>query len=346
MRFKTITTLPELEAIGTAWNHLFLESASRVPFLRHEYLLTWWKTLGGGEWDHGDLHIVCAYADESDPFEPDTLIGIAPLFQTTNLDGKKALMFIGSIEISDYLDVIAPPEIIPDFIDALLVYLKTSEAPPWEVLDFYNLLEESATIPALEASVSRHAWLLKKERIQPAPSIPLPDSWDEYLAGIKKKQRHEIRRKIRRAESNHAPLRWYIVDDEDKLDEEIDAFLTLMAYDPEKDSFLTEVMRTQMRQAVHIAFRAGWLQLAFLEFGGEKAAGYLNFDDMGKIWIYNSGINYKYYDLSPGWVLLAYLIQWGIENGRALLDFMRGDEAYKYRFGGQDRFVMRVQITR
>jgi CelD/BcsL family acetyltransferase involved in cellulose biosynthesis len=317
-----------------------------VPFLRHEYLLTWWKTLGGGEWKQGDLHIVCAYAEGSDPFIPGALVGIAPLFLTTNLDGKKALMFIGSIEISDYLDVIASPETLPNFIDALLAYLHSSNGPGWEVLDFYNFLEDSKTIPALEASVAKQGWHLKKERIQPAPSIHLPESWDEYLTGIKKKQRHEIRRKIRRAESYDLPVHWYIVDDESKLDEEINAFLELMAYDPEKNAFLTEVMRKQMRQAIHIAFHAGWLQLAFLEFGGEKAAGYLNFDDLGKIWVYNSGINYKFYELSPGWVLLAYLIQWSIENGRTLLDFMRGDEVYKYRFGGQDRFVLRVQITR
>jgi CelD/BcsL family acetyltransferase involved in cellulose biosynthesis len=213
-------------------------------------------------------------------------------------------------------------------------------------LDLYNFLEGSLTLNALDASVSRLGWKIQKEAIQPAPAILLPASWDEYLAGIKKKQRHEIRRKMRRAESHDVPINWYIVEEEGKLDEEIDAFLDLMAYDPEKKSFLTEVMRTQMRQAIHTAFRAGWLQLAFLEFGGEKAAGYLNFDDMGRIWIYNSGINYKFFDLSPGWVLLTYLIQWGIDHGRTMLDFMRGDEDYKYRFGGEDRFVMRVQITR
>lgn len=346
MRFKTITTLAELNNLQTAWNELFNNSASRVPFLRHEYMLTWWKTLGGGEWEHGDLWIVCAYTDEPGTQEPGRLIGIAPFFRTTNLDGKVALMFIGSIEISDYLDVLALPGVLPDFIDALLAYINSPEAPNWEVLDLYNFLQGSPTLNALEASVSRLGWQLQKEAIQPAPAISLPGSWDEYLSGIKKKQRHEIRRKLRRAESHDVPVNWYIVDEEDNLDEEIDAFLELMAYDPEKEAFLTEVMRTQMRQAVHTAFHAGWLQLAFLEFGGEKAAGYLNFDDMGKIWVYNSGINFKFYDLSPGWVLLAYLIQWSIEHGRTMLDFMRGDEEYKYRFGGEDRSVMRVQIAR
>jgi CelD/BcsL family acetyltransferase involved in cellulose biosynthesis len=45
-------------------------------------------------------------------------------------------------------------------------------------------------------------------------------------------------------------------------------------------------------------------------------------------------------------VLIGYLIQWAIEQKREAFDFMRGDEQYKYRLGGVDRFVQRVQITR
>ena len=65
-----------------------------------------------------------------------------------------------------------------------------------------------------------------------------------------------------------------------------------MAQDAEKKAFLTDAMRTQMHLAVRAAFRAGWLQLAFMEVGGEKAAGYLNFDYGDHIWVYNSGIDF------------------------------------------------------
>jgi len=130
------------------------------------------------------------------------------------------------------------------------------------------------------------------------------------------------------------------------LDAEIDAFMHLMAQDEEKERFLTTIMRTQMRASVHTAFQAGWLQLAFLEIGEHKAAGYLNFDFANHIWVYNSGINYDYRELSPGWVLLSYLLQWAIENKRTCFDFMRGDEAYKYRFGGIERYVNRVTVRR
>jgi CelD/BcsL family acetyltransferase involved in cellulose biosynthesis len=51
-------------------------------------------------------------------------------------------------------------------------------------------------------------------------------------------------------------------------------------------------------------------------------------------------------ELSPGWVLLAHVIQWCTEHGRSEFDFMRGDEEYKYRFGGINRFVMRAKALK
>jgi len=340
MQLKAIRKLFEIEKLQSAWNNLLARSASHVPFLRHEYLLTWWKTLGGGEWEHGDLFVIAAFNSEGEP------TAIAPIFQTTNLDGKSALMLIGSIEISDYLDVIAPLDLLPRFINSLLEYLSSPEAGDWEVLDWYNLLEDSPSLPLLKQAAQNRGWQYHQERIQPAPAIQLPDSWEAYLASIQKKQRHEVRRKLRRAENFILPVRWYIVEDESTLDSEINDFLQLMAYDPEKNAFLTEVMRTQMRQSIHTAFQAGWLQLAFLTVGDEKAAAYLNFDYANRIWVYNSGINFKFRELSPGWVLASYLIRWAIEHGREAFDFMRGDEIYKYRLGGVDRFVVRVQINR
>ncbi len=101
-----------------------------------------------------------------------------------------------------------------------------------------------------------------------------------------------------------------------------------------------------MRASIQAAFKAGWLQLAFLEINGEKAAAYLNFDYQDHIWVYNSGIDIRFRELSLGWVLLGFLIQWAIEHGRQSYDFMRGDEEYKYRFGAKDRRVMRLQVRR
>lgn len=341
MKLEIIRSTQELNQIASEWNQvLTCSSASHVPFLRHEYLSTWWQTLGGGEWQEGELFTVTGRQDDGQ------LAGIAPLFITKNREGKPALMLLGSIEISDYLDLIVHTPDLSDFLDKLLALLHGRQAPEWEVLDLYNIPENSPTLPALKAAAEKRGWQYNLEKLQPCPYVPLPGDWDTYLAGIDKKQRHEIRRKIRRAESYEEPVRWYIVEDGETLDAEIEDFLELMAYDDEKTQFLTDVMRTQMRAAVHAAFEAGWLQLSFLEVGGVKAAGYLNFDFDNHIWVYNSGINFDYGGLSPGWVLLGYLLQWANKNQRAAFDFMRGDERYKYKFGGIDRFVMHATVRR
>lgn len=340
MQLKVLKTLTELEEIGTDWNDVLSMSAIDVPFLRHEYIMPWWKTLGGGEWKAAELHVLTNSGKDG------SLKAIAPLFRTRNLENEDALMFIGSIEISDYLDFICPESYLPNFIDAILDHLDGEDAPMWDVLDFYNILEESPSLHILSRAVSKRGWDFSQEKIHPAPHIKLPGNWEDYLAGIQKKQRHEIRRKLRRAEGYVPPVRWYIIDHEANLDAEIEDFFNLMAADSEKEAFLTDAMRIQMRAAIHAAHKAGWLQLAFLEVGSEKAAGYLNFKYQNRLWIYNSGIDFGFNNLSPGWVLLAYLIQWGIENGIETLDFMRGDEDYKYRFGGVDRFVVRAKVKK
>jgi CelD/BcsL family acetyltransferase involved in cellulose biosynthesis len=279
--------------------------------------------------------------------QPDgELVGIAPLFFTQNHQGEPALLLLGSIEISDYLDLIARPSILAEFVERLLEILDSDQAPPWQVLDFYNLPDSTPTLSVLQQAAMQRGWTYTQLPLQPSPYVPLPGDWESYLAGIDKKQRHEIRRKMRRTEEHSLPVRWYIVQDESTLDAEVEAFLALMAQDPEKDQFLTPAMRTQMHAAAHAAFKAGWLQLAVLEVDGDKAAGYLNFDYHGHIWVYNSGLNFNYRELSPGWVLLGYLLKWANENGRKTFDFMRGDEEYKYRFGAINRFVVRAAIRR
>jgi CelD/BcsL family acetyltransferase involved in cellulose biosynthesis len=105
-------------------------------------------------------------------------------------------------------------------------------------------------------------------------------------------------------------------------------------------------MRSLMKEVIQCAFDNGCLKLAFLEINDKKAAAYLNFDYLDRVWVYNSGLDWSFNELSPGWVLLGYLLRWANENHRAAFDFMRGDEDYKYRFGAIDRFVMRAMVTR
>ena len=337
MKFDLITTQEQFQSIREEWNILHSQSiASHVPFLRHEYLLSWWEFKGGGEWQDADLSIITARHQDS------TLAGLAPLFKVSGHDDT--LYFLGSIEISDFLDFIVSEKELGDFLSGLLHFLTNTSTGSLREMELYNLRDDSPSIQTLESLCAASEIPLSISKLQPSPFIPLPGDWDGYLTGIKKKQRHEIRRKIRRFENHDLPNRWYIVSDPETINTEIEHFIKLMALDSEKQEFLTRRMREQIASIARAAFDAGWLQLAFLEFDGKKIGAYMNFDYANNIWVYNSGFDPDYWNLSPGWVLLGYLIQWANQNRRSEFDFMRGDEDYKYRFGGIDRFVYRLKI--
>jgi len=332
------------ELSEATWNALVEQSIADTPFSRHEYLSEWWKTLGGGEWK--DVKLVLISATENDQ-----LIGIAPLFMA-EYDGQQALMLVGSIEISDYLDLIVREQDLPRFLSGLLDFLTSSEVRVlspgpynWSALDWYNLPDSSPTLAALKAESERRSWTHHEEIYRPTPRIALNGSFDQYLARVEKKQRHEIRRKMRRAAESEKNVHFHVIDQSADIESEMSAFFDLMVQDPNKEQFLHPEMREQMTVTIRNAFEGGYLWLAFLEVDGAKAAASLNFDYRNKLWGYNSGVGREHMELSPGWVLLAHVIQWCCENNRQEFDFMRGDEEYKYRFGGVNKYVMRAKVT-
>jgi predicted N-acyltransferase len=324
------------------WNDLLSSSITDTPFLRYEYQSTWWDNLGGSEWSRQNAELILVTAREDEK-----LVGVAPLF-ISEYEGKPALLLIGSIEISDYLDLIVRSEDHARFITGLLNFLASDELPNprrWSGLDWYNLPDSSPTLAVLKSESAQRGWTHLEEIYRPTPRIALNGSFEEYLSQVEKKQRHEIRRKMRRAEESGRNVRWYISDMQD-VETEIENFLSLMEHDEGKAVFLQEEMREQMRAIIRTAHEHGWLWLAFLEADNQRIAACLNFDYKNKLWGYNAGVNRDFMELSPGWVLLGLTLQWACENNRSEFDFMRGDEEYKYRFGAVNQYVMRVQLMR
>ncbi len=317
------------------WNALMAKGVSHVPFLRYEYLQTWWSTRGGGEWPQDStLAIILAHENES-------LMGIAPCF-IAERSGRKTLLLLGSVEICDYLDLLVKPQHSGAFTKGLIEYIRSELAVKYGVqrVEFDNIPENSPTIKALKNAATECGLDASVTPLSQSPYISLNGDYEEYLASLDKKQRHEMRRKMRRLLELPQGSEWYIASDPDKIESEIEEFLRLMSFDEEKKRFLTPAMKEQMRLSMLDAFTHKSLQLAFLTIGGQKAAAYLNFDYNNRIWVYNSGIDPQFFEHSPGWVLLIHLLKWAIENGRFEFDFMRGNEDYKYKFGAIDRRVM------
>jgi CelD/BcsL family acetyltransferase involved in cellulose biosynthesis len=343
MQFEIHRDAAVFEQLTAEWNALLDRAVTRVPFLRAEYQQAWWAERGGGEWPAAELLVVTARGEDG------ALVGIAPLFEAKNREGRPALLLIGSIEISDYLDFVVAREQVEAFCTGLLDRLTADDVPVWEVLDFYNIPASSPTRVALGRAAAAHGWAAGEQVLMPVPAINLPGDWETYLATmVEKKERQEIRRKVRRSEGSDDQVTWTMVDSHAKHDVEAEtqAFLELMSHNADKAGFLTPVMRQQFHAIAQAAAKNGWLRLAFLEVNGQKAAAYLTFDYGNRLYIYNSAIDPRFNTLSPGWVLLAHLLRWAIENKRAAFDFLRGEEDYKFRFGAVAGKIYRVQVGR
>ena len=107
------------------------------------------------------------------------------------------------------------------------------------------------------------------EQQEVCPVIELPDNWGSYLSLLHKKQRHEVRRKMRRIQGSEEAIDWYIVNGQARSGRGSDAVCALMAAsDPEKERFLQDESNLRFfHSIVPLLQERGWLQLNFLTIG-------------------------------------------------------------------------------
>jgi CelD/BcsL family acetyltransferase involved in cellulose biosynthesis len=343
MQLEVIRTLPQWLALCEEWNNLLVRSVVRVPFLRHEFLTAWWAHLGGcGEWPHGELYVVLARDNAR-------LVAAAPLFASVDGEQDPVLALIGSDAMADYLDLLAESEYVAPFVDALLDHLTSADAPearPWRSVDLFNLRDDSPVRAELCRAAAARGLTMQQTVLGICRVVPLEQDWDNYLSRrVAKKHRHEIRRKMRRAEEA-SETRWYFIEGLEAIPAATGDLLALMEQNPEKREQLTPQVRAQWHDILLAAQRGGFLRLAFLEIDGAKAAACAAFDFDGRIWVYNLGLDDRFRGFSPGTALLTYVFQWAISAGRTEGDFLRGEHDFKARLGAQRRTVYGIRLFR
>lgn len=345
-------------ALQGEWNRLLQSSRSDTIFLTWEWQSTWWHHVGAAR---GPLYLLAIRQDGR-------LVGLCPLYRTVE-DGLRCLQVVGCIEVSDYLDLIVEQGREEAVYAAFLDWLASPQAPDWDLLDLCNQPQASMAHERLPEMAHARGWDAQVIEEDVCPVVLLPrsgaagpgsfagdDGWEAYLAALDKKDRHEIRRKLRRVEREAPDARVIVVGDAPwpageagmDLDVAVARFIHLHRLSSRaKDAFMTDEMRGFFHALAHILGEQGWLRLFFLEVGGLAVASYFCFDYRNEILVYNSGYDpHASPQLSLGWVLLARVIQYAIAEGRARVDFLQGNEDYKYRFGGRDTIVYRTLIRK
>jgi CelD/BcsL family acetyltransferase involved in cellulose biosynthesis len=303
--------------LAPEWHALLANSRTNHCFQTPEFMSTWWKSLGSGT-----LEITTFRGDSGE------LIGLALLF-LHEFESAPALSFVGCVDVADYLDFVIHREHQAEVYQAICQYLQSRTGVQ---LKLCSIPDDSPTRSQLQAFFGEAQAIVTQQDV--APLIQLPESWEAYLESLDRKQRHEIRRKWNRLEREVAHS-FSVITDPTLTDQATDVFIALhKASSPGKSRFWDDHHVAFFTDLLKSFAQAGWLRLYFLEVEGKSAATMLVFDYNNRYYLYNSGYDPEYLrHLSTGNTLLAYTIRDAIEQGRAVYDFLRGDEAYKFRFG-------------
>jgi hypothetical protein len=355
-----------------AWDQLAAATPWATPFSSYAFHRAWWDAYGANA--HEQTLIVCR-ADASQPLAIVPLMHrhqvepTDPLTQSTMRHGgpttltpvsptAKAIFFGRPITPTTRRSL-PRAESLPAVTESLATHLA---APPSPIDPHPVAVGRRRPAPAALRGPGRRR---ARGRVRAArdlrgldaqrrargrlPVIHLPEgaSFDDYLATLGKKERHEIRRKIRRAEASGDVALTDSMTPLDDLDEFIDLHQRkwgdLGLFPPTPGG---EASRTFVRRLFEEQGSDGTLRLSFLTVGDRRIAAGLMFRTPEGYLYYNAGVDPDARDLSPGVLLVAEFIRRALADGARRFDFLRGDEPYKYEWGAVDEPIQRILVRR
>jgi CelD/BcsL family acetyltransferase involved in cellulose biosynthesis len=356
------------------WDRLAASNPWATAFASWCFHRAWWDAYGAAAHDQ-TLVVVDRAAPAGAP-----PVGIAPLMHRHEVEPTDASMhttmrhghpapltpvqprakavFFGASYHADYATLLAAPDDLPAVADAVADHLARDAADPvhptpWDVVDLRRLRCGDPAADELAAAFGRRemplGWTLNVEREDVCPVVTLPAAadMDAYLATLGKKERHEIRRKLRRAEAV-GDVR---LDDSPDPLADLGAFIDLHQKRWGADGLFPPTpggaaSRVFFRRLFELAGPSCRIGLAFLTIGGRRVAAGVHFETADGYLYYNAGVDPDARELSPGVLMIARYVERALAVGKRRLDFLRGDEAYKYEWGAADEPIQRLLVRR
>jgi CelD/BcsL family acetyltransferase involved in cellulose biosynthesis len=283
-----------------------------------------------------------AVAREHDSAEAITLaVGDAPHgIAALARDSDGTLRFAGG-ELTDEQDVVAPAGRERSVATAVADWIAT-ERPRRVRLEFVP--EDRPTLEAIAVVLGGRGYRVERSRLITSPRLQLPGDFETYVQGLGKKERHELRRKIRRLENaTQATFRWAT---EAERGATLDRFFALHRLSRgEKADFMTPDVERFFRDIADAMAPLGRLRLGVLRAHDEDAAVLFAFAYRGTLAQYNAAYDPALASLSIGIVSHAWAIREAIGERFDTYDLLRGDEPYKYDLGATDRWLGKLEAS-
>ena len=314
-----------LDSVFTHWQRADSFLTWNCLFVLPVWLKAWWDNFGR----NSALYLLSIRHEGR-------IIGIAPLQRSND-----TVRLLGDENVCDNLDFIVAREKSAEFYRILLNYLKQDGV---KRIELAQVRQDSSVMAQLLPITEKTGCRISYEKHDMSFELALPGSWDDYLTLLSGKERHEIRRKLRRL-NEAGQMSYRMVEDASSIKKEMEAFLELFrSYRSDKTEFMNDRMVSFFKELAEALKEARILKLFFLELDMKPIAATMCFDYHSTMYLYNNGYDKRFGSLSVGMLSKVLSIKESIQSGKKTYDFLKGAEVYKKRLGGQPIQLYRCQI--
>mgnify|MGYP003386921602 FL=1 len=311
------------------WNDLLSQSDFPNPFVSIAFYDAWVNTFVD---DISNIKVIFFYYDNN-------LVGIAPLMIDIE---RKTIAILGDKDLFDYRDVIVNP-IYSEHIYELLFNKITQEN---NYNDFTFILEsipeQSGLLNYSDNANTNNQFVKLEEDV--TPIINLVNDWEEYLMSLSKKQRHEVRRKVRKFEAQNFSSN--LITDKIELNDFNSEFFDLFVKSrQDKEEFLTEQRKKFFIQMLNNFADIEQLRILCLYDDQKLISACIVIDYDETYFLYNNAYSLMYNSFSVGLVSKIFAIKESIDRNKKKFNFLRGNEKYKYSLGGEDIKLFNVRVN-
>ncbi|MGQ7844748.1 GNAT family N-acetyltransferase [Granulosicoccus sp. 3-233] len=347
MNIELVDTRQQFDALEKAWTALYRQDPSANVFLSWR----WLKQLFDRR-----AEPVCILAARS-ASDNQQYLAFLPLRSRLFIH-KERQRFVRSYALAgndwaDQTGLLCAPEFEQEAIEALITALSDM---CWQSLSFSDMSMSEDRYRALTAMFSRLDYSVHERyqtdndgqtRLDVAPCIALPDSHEQYLAGLSANTRQRLRRMVR------------VLDSSDELriefsaaadhEQDLTAFVHLWRTQwRDRKGARTDLLADKYRRILQQGLDDGNLALLVLYQADTPVGMIACYLDKASetVSFFVSARDLQFDALAGGLLLHSRMIEWAIANHYRHYHLLRGDEPYKYSLGGVDQPVYSIKVRR
>ncbi len=323
-----------LKRILPEWSRLKKEFQDVTVFQDISWIQSWW------EFEQKKREITPYIVEIK---KENKTIGIIPLYcsmkKFVNVNFR-VLKPIGSVH-SDYLIPILSKEHSPQEQLEKAFEKIYEDKDHWDCLDLGDIPEGSVFDTSLNIELSGRLKLAKRKRTDVCPFLLISGDTETVRSKFNKKFLKGLLyydRKLKR----EGELDFHKVENELEIEPIMNKFFRLHRKRWENTNTPSKFEDTKEREyamrAAKSLFQSKLLYLAYLTHNDEIIVAHFGMADGKTNYLYLHAMNMEYRKFPVGHLFVYYLIQNSCKENYEIIDFLRGDEGYKEKWGTTDKF--------